>query len=61
MPPRPGARPGTRCEEAALAEYGDLTPREAVVLRLVAEGLTNRGVSRRLGISEKNSTSRRRP
>ena len=34
------------------APFGDLTPREAQVLELLAEGLSNKGVAKRLEISE---------
>jgi DNA-binding NarL/FixJ family response regulator len=44
------ARPGRR--ERARAPLGDLTPREQEVLRMLAEGLSNRQLARRLGISE---------
>ena len=37
---------------ASLSGGGDLTPREIEVLRLVAEGLPNKAVAARLGISE---------
>jgi DNA-binding NarL/FixJ family response regulator len=41
-----GARRGPRVEET-------LTPREEEVLELVGEGLANKQIARRLGISEK--------
>ncbi|MDR7545165.1 MAG: response regulator transcription factor [Armatimonadota bacterium] len=44
------ARPVRVREPAAWAE--DLTPRELEVLQLLAEGLPNRGIARRLGLSE---------
>jgi two-component system, NarL family, nitrate/nitrite response regulator NarL len=47
---RATARPRPR--EGARAPLGELTPREHEVLRLLAEGLSNRQLARRLGISE---------
>ena len=49
-PPRP-ARPGQRPAAASV-----LTPREQEVMRLVAQGLTNRQIGRRLFISEKTAS-----
>jgi DNA-binding NarL/FixJ family response regulator len=41
---------------AGPVEAAVLTPREEEVLRLVAQGLTNRQIGRRLGISEKTAS-----
>jgi DNA-binding NarL/FixJ family response regulator len=38
---------------------GPLTPRQREILRLVAEGLTTKGIARRLGISDKTVESHR--
>lgn len=43
--------PANRAEAEALAALGRLTPRQREVLALVAEGLTNKEVGERLGIS----------
>jgi non-specific serine/threonine protein kinase len=48
------ARDGARAAAAAPASHG-VTPREREVARLVADGLTNRQIGRRLGISERTA------
>ena len=47
--PTPGKAPPATVE----LNLGDLTPREREILEIVAEGADNRGIARRLGISEK--------
>ena len=49
---RPGAPlPGSIPTAARPVDAADLTPRQQQVLRLVAEGLTNQQIARRLGLS----------
>ena len=50
---RAGYREGIEAFDTAVVETGEtLTPREAEVLRLVADGLPNKAIAGRLGISE---------
>lgn len=47
---------GARLSASASAGDGGLTPRESEILALVAEGLTNRDIGKRLFISEKTAS-----
>jgi DNA-binding NarL/FixJ family response regulator len=49
VPPKPVPRPPTSPSPL----FGELTPRELEVLRLIAQGLRNREIAQRLVISEK--------
>jgi DNA-binding NarL/FixJ family response regulator len=50
--PEPPGEPGSRPDRAAADLVEPLTPREREVLDLVVQGLTNRRIGERLGISE---------
>jgi DNA-binding CsgD family transcriptional regulator len=51
--PRAGSRvPSTRSEKLELVAVEPLTAREIEVLELLAEGLPNKAIARRLGISD---------